>query len=98
MAAALLTLLIGLSPSYVGYTDTVLSDLPYLCVVGFSLWWIDRCRRLGILGCGRRRLIVAGLLVAFAFNIRREGFMLLFPLAAVQLTDLVGGLRQARSV
>jgi hypothetical protein len=83
--AVLLTLLIGLSPSYVGATDTVLSDLPYLFSVGFTLWWIDRCRLRGILTADRRRLVVLGLLIAFAFNIRREGVTLLVPLAALQL-------------
>ncbi len=95
--AALLTLLIGLSPSYVGATDTVLSDLPYLLVVGVSLWWIDRCRRWAILGCSRRRLVILGLMVAFAFNIRREGFTLLIPVAALQLSALAGTVRRTRS-
>jgi hypothetical protein len=96
--AALMTLLIGLSPSYVGATDTVLSDLPYLGVVGLTLWWIDRCRRQGILGCRRRQLVIIGLLVAFAFNIRREGFTLLIPVAALQFAELAATVRRTRSV
>jgi hypothetical protein len=96
VAAALLTLLIGLSPSYVGATDTVLSDLPYLCFVGVALWWIDRCRLQGMLDCGRRRLVLLGLLLAFAFNIRREGIALLVPLAALQATVLLGRVRRDR--
>jgi hypothetical protein len=97
MPALLLTLLFGLSPSYVGGTDTVLSDLPYLCFVGLTLWWLDRCRRSGILNCGRRRLVILALLAVFAFNIRREGFTLLIPLVALQVVDLLRLVHRDRS-
>ncbi len=98
VAATVLVLLIGLSPSYVTATDGVLSDLPYLCFVGLSLWWLDRCRREGILECSRRQLIALGLLVAFTFNIRREGITLLAAVAALQITVLAGMALRARSV
>lgn len=81
--AMILMLLIGLSPSFVGATDTVLSDLPYLCFVGLSLWWMDRLRVRGILEASRRHLITLGLLLAFTYNIRREGIALLAALVAL---------------
>ena len=90
VAAVALTLLVGLSPAFVGATDTVLSDLPYLCFVGLALWWLDRCRIEGILTCGRRRLVILGLLLAYAYNIRREGITLLVPLVALHVTALAG--------
>lgn len=88
--AMILMLLIGLSPAFVGATDTVLSDLPYLCFVGVSLWWMDRCRLAGILRASRRQLITLGLLLAFTYNVRREGIALLPALAALQAAALLG--------
>ncbi|MDQ3573341.1 MAG: hypothetical protein M3378_05190 [Actinomycetota bacterium] len=96
--ATILTLLIGLSPSYVGATDTVLSDIPFLCSVGLSLWWMDRCRLGGILGGGRHRLVILGLLLAYTYNVRREGIVLLFSLVALHLAVLAGTAVRAGSV
>ncbi len=98
VAATVLMLLIGLSPSFVGATDTVLSDIPYLCFVGVTLWWMDRCRLRGILEAGRRPLLVLGLLLAFTFNVRREGVTLLFTLAMLHLAVFAGMAVRARSV
>jgi len=86
LGATVLTLLIGLSPSFVGATDTVLSDIPFLCFVGLTLWWLDRCRERGILEESRRRLVILGLLLAYTFNIRREGIGLLVALLAVHIS------------
>jgi hypothetical protein len=90
LGATALVLLIGLSPSFVGATDTVLSDIPYLCFVGVTLWWLDRCHERGILAEPRHRLVVLGLLLAYTFNIRREGFSLVVALAALHVV-LIGG-------
>lgn len=98
LPAAVLMLVIGLSLSYVGATNTVLSDLPYLFVVGLCLWWIDRCRREGILRASRRDLVVLGLLLALAFNVRREGSTLLFVVAALQGFAVVPTVWRARSL
>lgn len=97
LPATVITLLIGFSPMYVGGTDTVLSDLPYLAFVGLSLWWIDRCRVKGLLTCERRDLIILGLLLAFTFNIRREGLALFVALAALHVAVLVGVVVRNRS-
>lgn len=87
--------LIGFSVIYVGWTDTVLADFPYLFFVVLSLWWMDRLRLRGLWVAGPvRPLIVMGLLLAFTFSIRREGAALFLSLAAVH-----GGLLwQRRSV
>lgn len=78
-----LVALIGLSVSYVAWTDTVLSDLPYLFFVAVSLWWMDRLRARGLWLAGAvRPLVVMGLLLGFAFSIRREGAALFLALAA----------------
>jgi hypothetical protein len=98
VAAVLLLLLIGLSPSYIGATDTVLSDIPYLCVVFVALWWMDRCRRRGILEVDRRDLVILGLLLAFAFNVRREGITVVATLLALHVAVLGGIAVRARSL
>ena len=98
LPAAVLMLVVGLSLSYVGATNTVLSDLPYLFVVGLCLWWIDRGRREGILAGDRRHLIVLGLLLALAFNVRREGSTLLFAVAALHGYAVITTAWRARSL
>jgi hypothetical protein len=85
LGATVLTLLVGLSPSFVGATDTVLSDIPFLCFVGVSLWWLDRCRERGILEERPIRLVILGLLMAYTFNIRREGISVVVALIALHL-------------
>ncbi|HVF14970.1 MAG TPA: glycosyltransferase family 39 protein, partial [Acidimicrobiales bacterium] len=88
LGATVITLLIGLSPSFVGATDTVLSDIPFLCFVGLTLWWLDRCHERGILEERRRGLMILGLLLAYTVNIRREGIGLLVALVALHLAAL----------
>lgn len=86
-AALLLTVTVGLAPAYIGWTETVLSDLPYLAFVGATFWWIDRCRRRGLLHPPQSAPLVAlGLMIAYAFNVRREGAVLLVALAVLHLT------------
>ncbi len=85
--ATLLVLVIGLSPSYLGATDTVLSDLPYLGFVGLTLWWIDRCRLKGQFG-ENWRLVVLGLLLAYTYSVRREGIVLVAAVVAAHLSIL----------
>jgi hypothetical protein len=97
-AAVGLVLLVGLSPTYIGATDTVLSDLPYLFFVGLTLWWLDRCWRNGLLDCGTRSLVVLGALAAFTFNIRRDGMMLLAAMAGLHLVVLAARARRERSL
>ncbi|MGI9120501.1 MAG: hypothetical protein ACR2G7_10365 [Acidimicrobiales bacterium] len=97
-AATLLTLLIGLSFDYVGATNTVLSDIPYLGFVGLSLWWLDRCRVRGILSINRRDLVILGLLLAYTYNIRREGAALLLSLASLHFAVVAPAVVRERSL
>ncbi len=96
-AATVLTLLIGLSPSFAGATDAVLSDLPYLFFAFLTLWWMDRCRLRGLLD-DRRRLVVLGLLLAFTYNVRREGMTLVLALVTLHVVVLAGTAMRARSL
>jgi len=56
---------------------------------------MDRVRITGFLQASRRRLVVLGLLLAFTYNVRREGIALLVAVAALQaavvLPALIGG-------
>ena len=89
VATATIVVLIGVSVPYVSWTDTVLSEFPYLFVLALSLWWMDRCRERGHLdGAALRPLIVLGFLVGYTYTVRREGLALLVALAAVHLTSL----------
>ncbi|HEV7525670.1 MAG TPA: hypothetical protein VGP92_11940 [Acidimicrobiia bacterium] len=84
VAAALLVTLIGSSVIYVGWTSSVTSDFPYVCFAGIALVWLDHCRIRGLFEAdGRRDLVILGLLIAFAFSIRRDGLALLAALIAV---------------
>lgn len=96
VAGLALMALIGLSVSYVGWTDTVLSEFPYLAFVTGSLWWIDRIRdRDAWRSEPVQPLVVCGLLIGFAYSIRREAIALVVALVAAQVVDTW---RQRRAV
>ena len=65
---------VGTTVAYVQHTDSVLSELPYMWAVAVTLWWLDRLRRDGrrLHDATRNELVVLGLLVVLAFNVRRE--------------------------
>ena len=83
---------VGTTVAYVQHTDNVLSELPYMWAVAVTLWWLDRVRRNGTLlhEAPRNELIVLGLMVVLAFNVRREGLALLPAVLLAQLSDLRG--------
>ena len=89
ITTATLVLLIGLSVPYVGWTDTVLSEFPYLFALAMALWWLDRCRERSLLEGSFRPLIVLGVLIGYTYTVRREGMALFLALAAVHLV-LIG--------
>jgi hypothetical protein len=90
VAGTLLVLLIGSSVVYVGWAQSVTADFPFIAFVALTLLLLDRARRAGISnGVGLRLLVLLGLVAAFATNIRREGIVLFFAIAVVQLAALV---------
>jgi hypothetical protein len=82
---------IGLSVAYVGWTDTVLSDIPYLFMAYLSLWLLDRVRRDRLLA-GHRigPLIGVGIAAGYAFSTRREGLALLAAMLASAAAYVIG--------
>lgn len=85
----------GLNVWYLGRTDQVLSDLTFWFLMLLTLYVLDRRVRAGRLLVGNGALAAA--LCAFAaFNVRREGVLLLGALAAAQLVAVVAERRSGR--
>ena len=94
LSALMIMLLIGLSPEYIGWSDTVLSEFPYLLAVFGSLWWMDRLRRQDqVEGPRWWPLIVLGLAVGYTYTVRKEGVALFAALGLMHLAHVIGRLR-----
>ena len=81
----------GYSIAYLQHTTKILSELPYLCLVAATFWYLDRLD-LGPSGRGwqgieRRSLVTLGVLGAAVFNTRREGLAIVAAVAALQSVD-----------
>lgn len=88
--ALALTAAIGCSLAYLGQTNTVQSEMPFLAFIGLSLWLIDRATDAKAWeGERHARLVVLGLVLAFTFNIRREGLAVVVALAAAHAVHLL---------
>jgi len=89
---------IGTAPLYLQHTDQLLTEFPHLAAVAVFVWWYDRMRTRGdLLTAGTRDLIVLGALVTVAYNMRREGVVLLGVIAGMQVIDLVRTTRGPRT-
>lgn len=85
---------LGLSWPYLVWTNSVVSDIPYLAVAMGTLWWIDRCRERRAWDTGAWwPLVVLGLALAFAFNIRRDGLALVVAVGVLTLVQFVTAVR-----
>jgi hypothetical protein len=88
--ALALTAVFATSYVYLVYTDQLLTEFPHMLVVAIAIWWLDRVSDHGRLTVAPTRdLVILGLLVVAAYNVRREGLMLLFAIAGAQLVDVV---------
>ena len=82
---------IGASVAYVSWTDSVLSDIPYLLIVYLTLWLLDRVRtRQQFDGQRLWPLIVVGVAAGYGFSTRREGAALIAAVVAAQAAWLLG--------
>ena len=95
LAALLIISAIVLDTLYTSWTNTVLTEFPFLCSAMVSLLLIDALHREGRLPSWpptlRALLPLTGLgvLLGFTTNIRTEGFLLLLALATRQLVVIV---------
>ena len=75
-------LLIALSPFYITYSGRVMSEIPALLLLGWSLWWMLKSLRLE----ARNRFLIASCLVGLSANIREFAvFYLPFIVLATQV-------------
>ncbi|MBA3288802.1 MAG: hypothetical protein H0U21_12425 [Acidimicrobiia bacterium] len=81
---------VATSPPLLAHTDQLLSEFPHAMAVTVFIWWFDRI--LGdstLLAAPTSRLVVLGVLIAAAYNVRRESVVLVVAVAVVQLVELV---------
>jgi Dolichyl-phosphate-mannose-protein mannosyltransferase len=89
IVALALTAVFATSYAYLVYTDQLLTEYPHMLAVAVVIWWLDRVMdRSSLTAATTRDLVILGLLAVAAYNVRREGLMLLFAIAAAQLVDL----------
>src|SRR5262245_2318992 len=77
-----LTAVFATSYLYLVYTDQLLTEFPHMLAVAVAIWWLDRIMdRSRLTRAPTRDLVILGLLAVAAYNVRREGLMLLFAIA-----------------
>lgn len=83
---------IASAPAYLEHTDQLLTEFPHMAMVAVVLWWHDHIRsRSSLIAAPNRDLVILGLLVVAAFNIRRESLLLVAVIAVMQLVDIWRG-------
>jgi hypothetical protein len=94
-----LAALIGLSPAFAIWSDTVTSDIPSLMFVMLGFLALDRLRRLEQFESERLApLIAAGALFGWCFSIRREAIGLLLALGALHAVHVLRTFVRERTV
>lgn len=90
VGALAISAVIALSTPYVWWSASITSDFPAIASVAMTLWWIDRCRRMGHFAVSTRApLVVVGLLATWVFSIRREVVVVIVAALAVQIAELL---------
>ena len=100
IVALALTAVFATSYVYLVYTDQLLTEYPHMLAVAVVIWWLDRVMdRSRLTAASTRDLVILGLLAVAAYNVRREGLMLVFAIAGAQLVDLAAsrGVRGGRA-
>ncbi|MGI9051792.1 MAG: hypothetical protein ACR2HQ_03945 [Ilumatobacteraceae bacterium] len=93
--AVLVSALFALNSWYLSRTDQVLSDLTFWFLLLLALYLLDRRLRAGTILLGNGTL-AAGVCVLAAFNVRREGALVLVGLATAQIAAAISSRRSGR--
>ncbi|MFM2072791.1 MAG: hypothetical protein RLZZ623_3055 [Actinomycetota bacterium] len=89
---------IGTAPLFLVHTDQLLTEFPHVAAVAVVVWWYDRVRAKGsLLGSSTADLVVLGVLVTVAFNVRREGLVLIGVIGVMQVAELLDLARESRN-
>jgi hypothetical protein len=87
------------APVYLAHTDQLLTEFPQLAAVALVIWWYDRIRRdATLLTASPRQLMVLGVLIAVAFNVRRESIVLLGAVGVMIVYDSVNDRSSGESI
>lgn len=85
------TACVGTAPVLLLHTDQLLSEYAYFVAIAVVIWWCDRVHRSSdLVRAPQTQLVVLGVLMAVAFNVRREGVVLVVVVASLQLIALAG--------
>jgi len=83
------TACIATAPRFLLHTDQLLSEYTYFVAIAVVIWWCDRVHRASdLVRAPRTELAVLGVLMAVAFNVRREAVVLVVVVASLQLIAL----------
>ncbi len=83
------TACIATAPRFLLHTDQLLSEYAYFVAIAVVIWWCDRVHRSSdLVRAPRTQLVALGVLMAVAFNVRREAVVLVVVVASLQLIAL----------
>jgi len=93
------TAVVATSPAYLLHTDQLISEYAFFVAIGVVVWWSDRINRdRDLLRAPRSQLVVLGVLMALAFNVRREAIVFIAVVFVMQVVALLSADDQRRSV
>ena len=97
IVALALTAVFATAPVYLLHTDQLLTELPHMAAVALVIWMLDRIMAKHRLTTAPTfDLIVLGLLMVAAYNVRRESVVLVAVVGGAQLVDVIAA--RSRSI
>ena len=90
LLALAITAVVATAPALLAHTDQLLSEYPHAAVVAAFIWWMDRIKAgRPLIAATGRQLVVLAVIAAAAYNVRREGIILVGVVAVVQVSELL---------
>lgn len=97
LTATAVTVVVALNPWFISATGAVLSDLVFLAFALTAVVFVDRAVEIrDVFTPGRNALIIASVLIALSFHVRRDALGLIPAIAATQLMMVRSGDRPSR--